>query len=55
MIGGSADGATATAASAAGTGMDVATDATSPAVADDAHASGALIAGAVAADRPPAL
>ena len=37
MAGGSADGATATAASAAGTGMHVDTDATPPAVADDPH------------------
>jgi len=42
---GAADGATATAASAAGDGMDVGTYATPSAVANDAHASGASVAG----------
>ena len=54
MTGGPTDGATATAASAAGTGMDVTTDATPLAVADDAHASGASddLATCVTADGP---
>jgi hypothetical protein len=43
---GTADGATATSASAADTGMAVDTDATPSVAADDAHATGALIAGA---------
>ena len=49
MTGDPTDGAIATAASAAGTGMDVTTDATPLAVAGDAHASSASVdVGAVA-------